>query len=154
MRSYWEHIGEHVENPLRTWWEHIDNNKKPHPHSPQKITLAPWVHASSLHWLKDIFWLVVFFVTFWPMLMAGGWSMGVFWYPWQTSGQVCYPYINICQNFSSSIWCTTPEKQFTTTTKQDSYITCSTKLNAVPRSCSVRKQINFLIIVPELWLMH
>jgi hypothetical protein len=47
---------------------------------------------------------------------------------------------------------TTPEKQLTTSNKQDSYIKCSTKLNALARSCSVRKLIKFLIIVPEL--MH
>ncbi len=106
---------------------------------------------------KISFWLLVFFVTFWPMLTTGGWSMGIclyVWNPWQTSGQVCYPYIKICQKNSSSTWCTTPEKQVTTSTKQDSYTKCSTKLNAVARSCSIRKLINFLIIVPELWLMH
>ncbi len=65
------------------------------------------------------------------------------WNPWEMSGSVCYRYVKICQKKFSSIWCTTPEKQFTTSTKQDSNIKCSTNLNAVPRSCSIRKLMNF-----------
>jgi hypothetical protein len=148
VKSYWEHITS-LRNMLRTWWDHINNNKNPHPHSPQKITFAPLVHATSPHWLEDFFWLLVFFVTFWPMVMAAGWSMGMrlyVWNPWQTSGQVCYPYIKICQKISSFVWCKTSEKQFTTSTKQDSYIKCSTKLNAVARSCSIRTLINFYLL--------
>ncbi len=64
---------------------------------------------NSEYWLEDFFWLLVFFVTVWPMLMAGGWSMGIclyVWNPWQTWGQVCYPYIKICQKTSSSVLCT------------------------------------------------
>ncbi len=106
---------------------------------------------------KISFWLLVFFVTFWPMLMAGGWSMGLclyVWNPWQTSGQVCHPYIKICQKKFSSIWCTTLEKEVITSTKQDSYTKCSTQLNAVARLCSYKITNQSLIIVPELWLMH
>jgi hypothetical protein len=29
--TYWE-IGEHVENPVRTWWEHLGNRKNQHGH--------------------------------------------------------------------------------------------------------------------------
>jgi hypothetical protein len=57
VRRYWEHDGEHIGNPVRTWcnrmrtsWEHIGNNKNPTtPPSPKrKKAKAPWGGACCL----------------------------------------------------------------------------------------------------------
>jgi hypothetical protein len=97
---------------LRTHWE-LDENTltttKIHTLTLPKNNIGPLSACYLTSLAGRFFWLLVFFVTFWPMLMAGGWSMGIclyVWNPWQTWGQVSYPYIKICQKNSSSILCT------------------------------------------------
>jgi len=58
VRNYWEHVGEQIENLMRTHWE----QKIPMPPTPttkrkkKKNLRSPgWVHAASPHWLQDFF---------------------------------------------------------------------------------------------------
>ncbi len=49
VRSYWEHVGEHIGNLM-------GNNKSPTPptNPQEKKTCPPWVHAASPHCLQEI----------------------------------------------------------------------------------------------------
>jgi hypothetical protein len=69
MKSYWEHVEEHIDNLkniLQTQRELNGNNKNPTPPSSLKIikTWATWVHATSPHWLQYFFSLLMFFTIF------------------------------------------------------------------------------------------
>jgi hypothetical protein len=92
VRNYWEYvggthwkIGEHSEKPLRTFWEHIENNKGPNnlntpPRPPlsfmRKKIRAHLSHFGSLHWLPRKSMPKLPLWQFWSRLMPRAQTVG------------------------------------------------------------------------------
>jgi hypothetical protein len=62
LKIHWEFDG----NTMKTLCEHFENKRsQTRPPFPQKKKiLTPRVHATSLHWLQEIFCMFKFFVIF------------------------------------------------------------------------------------------
>ncbi len=93
--AWWE-LEKQVENSLRTWWEHIENNKNPNnPPPTQNDKIVYWVHAGIPHWLSKISIPNRIPHLIWPKGMNFGWGGGEIvrwilslWWTWTYPGNL------------------------------------------------------------------